>query len=126
MPQNIELNNDRLFNALDTIEERRDQALLRIHNYQHQIESYYNKTVKSQPLELGDIVLCKVFENTKELNAGKLGTNWEGNAEESRRILSRSPPEHGIPCISEDTTLENMSYGRAPSSLTRSNLRINE
>jgi len=78
IPQNIELNSDMLFDALDAIEERRDQALLRIQNYQHQIESYYNKKVKSRPLELDDIVRCKVFENTKELNAGKLGTNWEG------------------------------------------------
>ena len=75
MPQNIELNSDMLF---DAIGERRDQALLRIQNYQHQIESYYNKKVKSRPLELDDIVRRKVFENTKELNAGKLGTNWEG------------------------------------------------
>ena len=39
MPQNIELNSDMLFDALDAIEERRDQTLLRIQNYQHQIES---------------------------------------------------------------------------------------
>lgn len=64
--------------ALDGIEEKRDQALLRILNYQHKIGSYYNKKVKSRPLESGDIMLHKVFENTKELKAGKLGTNWEG------------------------------------------------
>ena len=74
MPQNVELNNDMLLDALDAIKERRDQALLRTQNYQHQIESYYNKKVISRPL---DIVLRKVFENTKELNASKLGTNWE-------------------------------------------------
>ena len=54
-----------LLDALDAIEERRDQALLRIQNYQHQIKNYYNKKVRSRPLESGDIVLCKVFENTK-------------------------------------------------------------
>ncbi|XP_013614957.1 PREDICTED: uncharacterized protein LOC106321189 [Brassica oleracea var. oleracea] len=47
-------------------------------NYQHQIESYYNKKVKSRPLEMGNLVLRKVFENTKEWKAGKLGANWEG------------------------------------------------
>ena len=85
MPQNVELNSDMLLDALDAIKERRDQALLRIQNYQHQIENYqhqienyYNKKVMSRPLELGDIALRKVFENTKELNASKLGTNWEG------------------------------------------------
>ncbi|XP_018454115.1 uncharacterized protein LOC108825305 [Raphanus sativus] len=78
MPQNVALNQSMLLDALDAIEEHRDQALLRIQNYQHQIESYYNKKVKSRPLEQGDLVLRKVFENTKEWKAGKLGTNWEG------------------------------------------------
>ena len=78
MPQNVELNRDMLLDALDDIEEKRDQALLRIQNYQHQIESYYNQKVKSRPLEMGNLVLRKVFENTKEWKAGKLGANWEG------------------------------------------------
>lgn len=78
MPLNAKLNQDMLLDSLDNIEERRNHALLRIHNYQHQIESYYNKKVRSRPLELGDLVLRKVFENTKEWKAGKLGANWEG------------------------------------------------
>ncbi|XP_048599791.1 uncharacterized protein LOC125579923 [Brassica napus] len=59
MPQNVELNRDMLLDALEDIEEKRDQALLRIQNYQHQIESYYNKKVKSRPLEMGNLVLRK-------------------------------------------------------------------
>lgn len=78
MPQHVELNQEMLLDALDELEEKRDQALLRIQNYQNQIESYYNKKVRSRPLELGDLVMRKVFENTKEPNAGKLGANWEG------------------------------------------------
>ncbi|KAL0716683.1 hypothetical protein Bca4012_066005 [Brassica carinata] len=75
MPQNEELNREMLLDALEEIEERRDQALLRIQNYQHLTESYYNKKVHARPLELHDLVLRKVFENTKEWKAGKLGTN---------------------------------------------------
>ena len=78
MPHNEELNREMLCDALDAIEERRDHALLRIQNYQHLAESYYNKKVRARPLELNDQVLRKVFENTKEWKAGKLGTNWEG------------------------------------------------
>lgn len=48
MPQHIELNKDMLLNSLDELEERRDQALLRIQNYQHQIKSYYNKKVRAR------------------------------------------------------------------------------
>ena len=64
MPRNEELNREMLFDVLDAIEERRDQALLQIQNYQHLAESYYNKKVRARPLELNDEVLCKVFENT--------------------------------------------------------------
>jgi len=78
MPQYVKLNKEMLLDALDEIEERRDQALLRIQNYQHQIESYYNKKFQTRPLELDDLVMRKVFENTKELNAGNLGARWEG------------------------------------------------
>ncbi|KAF8053852.1 hypothetical protein N665_1370s0002 [Sinapis alba] len=78
MPQNEILNHEMMINALDQLEERRDQALLRIQNYQHLAESYYNKKVRSRPLQLGDLVRRKVFENTKEWRAGKLGANWEG------------------------------------------------
>ncbi|KAL0876390.1 hypothetical protein Bca101_026095 [Brassica carinata] len=78
MPQYVEPNRDMLLDALDELEEKRDQVLLRIQNYHNQIESYYSKKVRVRPLELDDLVLRKVFKNTKELNAGKLGANWEG------------------------------------------------
>lgn len=78
MPHNVEFNKEMMLDALDAIEERKDQAILLMHNYQHLAETYYNKKVCARPLELNDFVLRKVFENTKEWKAGKLGTNWEG------------------------------------------------
>ena len=45
IPQNAELNREMLLDAFDPIKERRHQALLRIQNYQHLAESYYNKKV---------------------------------------------------------------------------------
>ncbi|KAL0733702.1 hypothetical protein Bca4012_009912 [Brassica carinata] len=71
MPLNVELNRDMLLDALDNIEEKRDQALLRIQNYQHQIESYYNKRVKYRSLALGDLVLWKVFEKYQRMEGRK-------------------------------------------------------
>ncbi|XP_056855723.1 uncharacterized protein LOC130505154 [Raphanus sativus] len=101
MPQFVELNQDMLLDALDELEEKRDQALLRIQNYQNQIESYYNKKVKARPLELGDLVLRKVFDNTKELNAGKLGpigrTLQDHPSRSTRRLPTRDFPRRGSP-----------------------------
>ena len=35
------------------------------------------KNVRTRTFQVGDWVLRKVFQNTKEVGAGKLGPNWE-------------------------------------------------
>ncbi|KAG7542873.1 Retrotransposon gag domain [Arabidopsis thaliana x Arabidopsis arenosa] len=77
-PLNEEENSAMLNDSLDTINERRDQALIRIQNYQQAAARYYNSKVKSRPFFVGDYVLRRVFDNKKEEGAGKLGINWEG------------------------------------------------
>ena len=67
-----------LLDDLDLINERRDQALVRIQNYQHAPTKYYNSNVRNRRFNKGELVLRKVFQNTAERNAGKLGTTWEG------------------------------------------------
>ncbi|XP_038678367.1 uncharacterized protein LOC119979809 [Tripterygium wilfordii] len=56
----------------------RDRTLTRTAAYHDKVARYFNKNVRTRAFEEGDRVLIKVFENTKELNAGKLGPNWEG------------------------------------------------
>ncbi|KAG7559367.1 Retrotransposon gag domain [Arabidopsis thaliana x Arabidopsis arenosa] len=75
---NEELNSKLLEDVLDTIDERRDQSLIRLQNYQQLTARYYNSKLKNRPLNVGDFVLRRVFDNTKEEGAGKLGINWEG------------------------------------------------
>ncbi|KAG7579186.1 Ribonuclease H domain [Arabidopsis thaliana x Arabidopsis arenosa] len=77
-PLNEEENSAMLDDSLDTINEKRDQALIRIQNYQQAAARYYNSKVKSRPFFVGDYVLRRVFDNKKEEGAGKLGINWEG------------------------------------------------
>ena len=67
-----------LLDDLDLVNERRDRALVRIQNYQHEAAKYFNSYVRNQRFNEGELVLRKVFQNTAERNAGKLGTNWEG------------------------------------------------
>ena len=52
--------------------------MIRLSHYKQSIARFYNKGVSSRKFEVGDLVLRKIFENTAEKNAGKLGTNWEG------------------------------------------------
>jgi len=59
-------NTQRIIDELDLIDERRDSALVRIQNY------------RQRRFHEGDRVLRKIFQNTDEPNARKLGANWEG------------------------------------------------
>jgi len=60
---------------MDFIDERWDQAMIRVQNYQQAVARYYNSNIKIRRFEVGELVL---WSNTRELNAEKQGTNWEG------------------------------------------------
>ncbi|KAL0742023.1 hypothetical protein Bca4012_083536 [Brassica carinata] len=78
LPEREDVNSAMLLDELDLINERRDQALIRIQNYQHAAAKYYNLNVRHRRFKEGDLVLRKVFQNKAERNARKLGANWEG------------------------------------------------
>ncbi|KAG7557031.1 Reverse transcriptase domain [Arabidopsis suecica] len=85
-PLNEESNSKLLEDVLDTIDERRDQSLIRLQNYQQLTARYYNSKLKNRPLNVGDFVLRRVFDNTKEEGARKLGINWEGPYQITEKI----------------------------------------
>ena len=71
-------NDEGLKLALDCLPEVRDDAAQRMALYQERMTRYYNQRVKLKRFNLGDMVLRKVSQATKDLNEGKLGPNWEG------------------------------------------------
>jgi hypothetical protein len=62
----------------DLLDEKREYARLRMMAYQQRAARYYNSKTKARRFRSGDLVLRKVFQNTKERGAGVLGANWEG------------------------------------------------
>ena len=80
-------NNDgQLEKSLDLIEERRENAMVRLAHYQQKLKQGYDANVRLRPLEPGDLVLRKVVGNAKNPAWEKLGPNWEG----PYRITSRA------------------------------------
>ena len=73
-----ESNRDLLNHSLDAIDELRDKAHLRTALYQQKVAQHYNKNIRVRTFKIEDWVLRRVFQNTKEVGAGKLGPNWEG------------------------------------------------
>ena len=73
-----EANMAELISDLDTVEDLRDQARIRIAAYQQTVAKSYNKNVKARQFSIGDLLLREVFENTKDKSAGKLAPKWEG------------------------------------------------
>ena len=68
-------NVDLVIKDLNTVDELRESAAIRITSYQLQFASSYNKRVKPQTFQQGDLVLRRVFENTVDPIAGKFQPN---------------------------------------------------
>ncbi|KAL0400399.1 UNVERIFIED_CONTAM: hypothetical protein Sradi_2383200 [Sesamum radiatum] len=70
-----ECNENLLRENLDLIEELREKAFLRVQRYKNIMISSYNKRVKSQNFQVGDLVLRRA-DALKPI--GKLDPTWEG------------------------------------------------
>ena len=62
---------------LDLLEEKMEQALIQMTYSYNQIVKCYNEKVQWKEFKLGQLVLQRVFQNTKDHGAGKFGANWE-------------------------------------------------
>ncbi|GFY84506.1 hypothetical protein Acr_03g0012800 [Actinidia rufa] len=71
-------NEEVLARDLDLADERREDALIRMANYQKQLAKIYNQKVQHRDFTVGGLVLRRAVGNTKDLADGKLGPNWEG------------------------------------------------
>ena len=71
-------NDELLKKNLDLVEQRRENAMMQLAYYQHKLKQGYDMNVKLRSLAPGDLVLKKVFGNTKNPAWGKFGPNWEG------------------------------------------------
>ena len=74
---NLSNNNELLENILDFVEERRENAIVRLAYCQHKLKQGYDANVKLRLLVLGDLVLRKVLGTAKNPTWGKLRPNWE-------------------------------------------------
>ncbi|CAA7027871.1 unnamed protein product [Microthlaspi erraticum] len=63
---------------LDLLDEKRETARIQNWCYQQDIARRYNKNVRTRTFQVGEWVLRRVFQNTMERGAGKLGPTWEG------------------------------------------------
>ncbi|XP_075481286.1 uncharacterized protein LOC142521994 [Primulina tabacum] len=70
---------------LDLVEERRDRAAIRMEAYRSRVMKSYNKHVRSQDFQVGDLVMKKVKPVG---DVGKLEAKWEGPFKIARRVRS--------------------------------------
>ena len=74
----MEHNDEALRLNLDLLDEKREQVLKRMEDYQRKTARYYNQKVKPISYKPGDLVLKKLLPARKNLAHGKLGSSWEG------------------------------------------------
>ena len=70
--------NGLLEKILDSIEERRENAMVQLAYYQYKLKQSYDSNVKLRLFTPGDLVLRKVLGTAKNPVWGKLGPNSEG------------------------------------------------
>ena len=63
---------------LDWADEVRENAPIRMADYQQRTAAHYNRKARPWVFKVGTLVLRKVFENTVERGAEKFQANWEG------------------------------------------------
>ncbi|XP_070048808.1 uncharacterized protein LOC142173727 [Nicotiana tabacum] len=73
-----ESNSEAMLINLELLEGRRELAHVRLATQKQRMEQYYNQRTNLHYFKVGELVLRKVTQNTRELNAGKLGSIWEG------------------------------------------------
>ncbi|XP_075633773.1 uncharacterized protein LOC142606279 [Castanea sativa] len=71
----VEGNHRMFLDNLNTVEEKREVASVKMANYQQKLKQTYDKGVKLRPLMPGDLVLRKVVGTVKNPAWGKLGPN---------------------------------------------------
>ncbi|XP_074298491.1 uncharacterized protein LOC141629375 [Silene latifolia] len=75
--QTAEQNQIEMTRSLDTADELGESADIRMASYKQSVARTYNKNVNVWTLAVGDLVLKRVFENTKNHKAGKFAYKWE-------------------------------------------------
>ncbi|XP_075086322.1 uncharacterized protein LOC142169033 [Nicotiana tabacum] len=71
-----ETNNEALLVKLEMLDECRDLAHIRMVAQKQRMEKYYNLRANLRYFKVGDLVLRKVTQNTRELNTGKRDPTW--------------------------------------------------
>ncbi|XP_024036873.1 uncharacterized protein LOC112096894 [Citrus clementina] len=75
---NEQENDEQICLNLDLLMEMREQAAERSVTYQQRVARYYNQKVNIRQFRVGDWVLRRVNQSTKDSTQGVLGPNWEG------------------------------------------------
>ncbi|XP_076920220.1 uncharacterized protein LOC143581276 [Bidens hawaiensis] len=83
----IDDNDHELRMNLDLLEERRELASIREHNYKRQLQKYYNSRVQKCEFDEGDVVFHNNEASGQE-PPGKLAPTWEGPYK-IRQVLSK-------------------------------------
>ena len=71
----VDQNKEALCLNLDLLDEKREQVLQRIEDYQRRTAKYYNQKIKPRSYKPGDLVLKKLLPTRKNPAHGKLGPN---------------------------------------------------
>lgn len=68
LAQNIRM----MVKSIDSLEEHREAATIRLVEYQQKLSQWYDRDVRTRGFKAGDMVLRKAVWSMRDMNAGKL------------------------------------------------------
>ena len=71
-------NDEELIRQLDWVDKLQGEAAIWIASYHQRVITQYNKRTRPRFFRPGSLVFRRFFENTVEVGARKLQSNWEG------------------------------------------------
>ncbi|GAB2288854.1 hypothetical protein Dimus_038027 [Dionaea muscipula] len=79
-------NEAELKDCLDAVEERKEQATLRLAAYQQRVVRFHNSRVRNRSFRVGDLVLRDAKFEGKDAPTGKLAHKWKGPFEITEEV----------------------------------------
>jgi hypothetical protein len=105
-------NSDLIRDNLESLEDHKDNAFIRIKDrfYKQKMKRFYDMSVKTRVIQIGDSILCKIDVNLKDIN-------FLQTSESALSLQSRDLLRHDRTSFPRALNMNNFKFSRDPTNI---------
>jgi hypothetical protein len=105
-------NSDLIRDNLESLEDHKDNAFIRIKDrfYKQKMKRFYDMSVKTRVIQIGDSILCKIDVNLKDIN-------FLQTSESTLSLQSRDLLRHDRTSFPRALNMNNFKFSRDPTNI---------